>query len=259
MSWSWRTWDWFEEHRDKLYYNGDSEERFQQGKFRFGGGRRDDFSQMSRLRQGGTNPRVMHRRGIHHLLTSHFLAKMTSPAFITNVHGKHYALVRGRCLHFWSWSRLSRLSPCIQRWDMWRWTQRKYGEGLSLWSRELCKVQVHQFLLRSSVDKLTKCGELRTWLIIHVDCHTLWQMYYQFVKFPVWLVLRQHEDDEHNFLVWGKKKKTLLWDKISWVDWSYYFATESLKPWTLSWLYRYTSFKVYHGIKIDGYVTVCIC
>lgn len=70
---------------------------------------------------------------IHHLHISH-------PVQYLNV---FFQWLTGWCFVLWSY--FIRLCHCTQRWGTWRWTRTRYGQGLSLWSRELCKVQLqHQ-------------------------------------------------------------------------------------------------------------------
>lgn len=51
-------------------------------------------------------------------------------------------------------SRPSRLKLCIHKWDTWRWTQMKYGKGLSAWSEELCKVGLQHLLLFATYKQI---------------------------------------------------------------------------------------------------------
>lgn len=149
MSWPWRTWDWFEEYQDILFFNGQSEERFQEGKLHFVGGHRYIINQMSRLWQGGKHPRIMHHQGINSRCPFCFtypILKHTTDLdhFLCNM---HKLTNDWEADLFYSGHILSRLFHCIQRWGMWRWTQMHYGQGLSLWSRELYKVQWQPFML----------------------------------------------------------------------------------------------------------------
>lgn len=149
MSWPWRTWDWFEEYQDILFFNGQSEERFQEGKLHFVGGHRYNINQMSRLWQGGKHPRIMHHQGINSRCPFCFtypIVKHTTDLdhFLCNM---HKLTNDWEADLFYSGHILSRLFHCIQSWGMWRWTQMHYGQGLSLWSRELYKVQRQPFML----------------------------------------------------------------------------------------------------------------
>lgn len=64
---------------------------------------------------------------------------------------------------------LPRLFLCIQKPDMWRWIQMQFGKGLSLWLKELCKVQLHN-------SPLLQVFRMSLVFIGHVCRHTLWQM-----------------------------------------------------------------------------------
>lgn len=91
MSWPWMwTWGWFEEERDQLFSNGQSEERFLEGALHFVGGHRYNVNQMSRLWQGGKHPRIMQNQGI--LFFKLMYAVLKGPISF-KVHEKHFLAI----------------------------------------------------------------------------------------------------------------------------------------------------------------------
>lgn len=137
-------------NHQKLFLNGQSEERFQEGKLRFVGWHRYNINQMSCLWQRGTYPRIMHHQGIQRLFAD-LLILCSTLKYITDL----YHFLCSICMNLRNWEAdlfilvtlLFRLLYCIQRWGMWRWTQMHYGQGLLLWSEELYKVWFQPFLL----------------------------------------------------------------------------------------------------------------